>query len=57
MKSRGESIVISFRRFKIDVVYLILVICVSPKNLISFYAYEVFKIIKMSCNMLTLRQR
>ena len=57
MKSRGESIVISFRHFKIDVVYLILVICVSPKNLISFYAYEVFKIIKMSCNMLTLRQR
>ena len=29
----------------------------QPQNLISFCAYEILKIIKMSCNVLILQQR
>ena len=51
-KSRAENL-ISLRHYTIDVAYLVSVFG-QPKNLISFYAYEVLKIIKISCNTLTL---
>ena len=53
-KSRAENLIL-FRHFTIDVAYLVFVICVNCKTLF-FFAYEVLKIIKISCNTLTLQQ-
>ena len=50
-KSREEKI-IPFCHFTINVAYLVFVI-MSPAKLNFFYVYEIFKIIKKSCNTLT----